>query len=122
MKTRQELFLEHSANFKKELEVVLKDFYGDFVSEYLPFVDEDTENNAWYRCQEMFKNLLEGRVEKLPYPLDGYCGREIRMKIFEEHKEELVKLLNADLLRKISELESSVKFYQECLDERRPRF
>lgn len=102
VKEAEEVLLGIADKAKK---LVANEFHDYYVN--LP---DYIESDSWLN----FRNKVESEVEGSAWEYAGTqgFGERIRAKIFEEHKDELIPLLNADLLKKISDLESRIESLQ----------
>jgi hypothetical protein len=93
-------------NFEVELKKISDKSISEVVAEYIPYAVRDFEGNAYHVASEMVKEFLEG---KQPVSLLSYNYREVRDKIFEDHKEEVIKAIGKDKDELIESLQNRLK-------------
>jgi len=90
--------------FKEELLSITEDSLRDIYCDVVVHIESDSWTN--------YKNVLMDGLSNLhrDCKYDNHDYKKIRQAIFEEHKEELIKDLNKDLLKTIEELKETLKF------------
>jgi hypothetical protein len=99
-------FVKLMEGFKKEVEVSTRRRIEDLLSDLYCDLPKYIESDSW-------ANFRDEVISTLTYADVKICGNEtakkIRKAIFEEHKEEIIKDLNADLLKDLETKESIIK-------------
>lgn len=94
----QELINKFKIELAKSAESAISDFYCDI----MPYIESDTWTN--------FKNeLMAGFKEYGNRKIQGeYDFKEIRQSILKNHKEDIIKDLNQDMVEEIKELKNQL--------------
>src|ERR1035437_1209059 len=100
----QERFKGIAVKIKK----AILDELGDIEAEYLPYVFTDTEMNVQIKTKQALDDFLSGR-EVPQFKLDGYFAKEVRQKIYEDHKDEIIAALKVDFEAEIISLRECLK-------------
>lgn len=98
----EKLIAEVKSRLLAEIEIGIRSIYTD-LGVYV-------ESDAWQNYRNDLKQQLaydNGILKD-----DNGWARNVRLKIFQENREELVKKVNQDLASKVKELEERVKEYE----------
>lgn len=96
------LIEQFKINLKKAAEEAISDLYVDI----MPHIESDT----WGNYRQFIVDGLSNYQNKIKSPYDY---KKIRQVIYEEHKEEIIKDLNQDLLEEIKELKKIISYMKE---------
>uniref|UniRef100_A0A6M3K3H6 Uncharacterized protein n=1 Tax=viral metagenome TaxID=1070528 RepID=A0A6M3K3H6_9ZZZZ len=88
----EEILQNRVKDFMEKLSILAKGLLGEIEADYLPYLPDD-----------LFLNLRNRVKESIKY--GNVACKEIRDKIFQEHREEIIKDLNQDLIKRIEELD-----------------
>lgn len=102
-KDAQKLIDKFKSTLRKAADDVLTSFYCDI----LPFVEMDSWSNFQNRLLAGLKDYQTGKS------LHKYDFKEIRKIMFREHKEEIIKDLDADILAENERLKECIKLLKE---------
>lgn len=75
---QEKLLAEFMVKAKEQLNSIVNGIMGDFYSEHLPYVLEDTEFNAQARAEDIVKQIASGNFERegdyvrVKHPTGGY--------------------------------------------------
>jgi DNA-binding ferritin-like protein len=89
-------------DFAEQLRSIADNAILEFINEYVPYAKIDLENNAFYKAEEMVKAYLAG--ELMPDILKEYKCKDVRDKIYQDHKGEIIKAIGVDKDEEISML------------------
>lgn len=95
--------------FKGQLKSAAEDALSTVYVDVMPHIESDTFLN--FKSQAM--SVIRGYATKDATMIGDYSGQKIRAKIFEEHRVEIIELLNQDHLCKIKELQEDLKRERE---------
>jgi hypothetical protein len=95
--------------FKGQLKSAAEDALSTVYVDVMPHIESDTFLN--FKSQAM--SVIRGYATKDALTAGDYSGQHIRAKIFEEHKNELVELINQDHLATIKGLREDLKCERE---------
>jgi len=90
--------------FKEKLSIAAEQAISDLyinIGEYI-------ESDSWTNYQNYLMDGLKGYKKSGRWDWDS-----VREKIFTDHREEIIKDLNQDLLKEIERLKASVKYLEE---------
>ena len=111
--------------FETEFKKFMESLKGDFTKlaenavcelyeKYLPFVADDTESNARLAAQHALSAWLNGDYQNsVFFDFTGYSVKTMRRKILEDHRDEIIKAINADLLEENKNLKLRIKALTE---------
>lgn len=109
---KQEWLEKELENFKVNLKKAADESFDKWYSDFLPYIEADYTFNVQCFAENEIRYFLEDKPEN-QYPrkvtFHDYNGKQIRAKIFEENKEELIDLLNKDLLKQVEDLKISLE-------------
>jgi hypothetical protein len=110
----QRIFSEFTNKFKKLTSEIL----GEVETDFLPHIETDLVLNE----RDEVINALTSKwnnpnAER--FVIGSYEAREIRARIFEENRDTIITELDQDNLKKIAELEQTIKIMQDAEDFRR---
>jgi hypothetical protein len=98
----EDIYTEFASELKKLSEKTI----GDMVSEYIPYAKTDLDNNAFFKAKEIVEEYLAGNLR--PDILSKYDYREVRNKIYEDHKDEIIKAIGVDKDEEIAKLQNTI--------------
>lgn len=106
-KAKEEM-MDLLASFKeaalKELNKSLSDLYTD--------IGLHLETDSWINYRQQLQTAMENSGDWMK---ESHFGRKVRASIFNEHRDELIGLLNQDLLKELEDL----KAFNERMDKYR---
>lgn len=106
---RQQEFLKFMEKSKLELvsaiDRKIKEITSDIYVDYAMHIESD----AWINYREEMKQVLAGETYKTFSDPNISWAKDVRSKIFQENKEELIAALNQDLLDEVSQLKRVIK-------------
>lgn len=94
--------------FAKDMANIAETTIGEVIAKYLPYCETDYCANVEQRTREWLENFFNGKEDefiKNPVLREFSC-QEARELIFQQHKTELVELINKDLLDENNRLKS----------------
>ena len=100
-KEAQELMIRFEKTLKESAIKIIEDFSTDFYCN----ISHEIESDHWINFRQKIVNALCDYKNKSHAKYDF---SKIRKSIYHHHKEEIVKDLNQDLLKRIKELESQL--------------
>jgi len=103
----QVLMDKFKANAKKVLDDLLDDYLGTVYCSLCPEIESDSWQNYRNTIMDGFRNYKNSELHR------RYDFAEIRKQIYKEHKVEIDKDLDQDNLKKIAELEGTIKILRE---------
>lgn len=109
----QALMDKFKTKAKKVLDELLDEYLGQVYCELLPEIESDSWSNYRNQLMEGFRNY-DNRLVQNRWDFD-----KIRTEIYKQHREDIIKDLNQDHLKKIEELEKQNSFLKEQLNELR---
>lgn len=92
-------------NFKKKMLSAAEDAMATFYCDILPHIESDVFLN--FKTHAL--SAVKGYAREDALRGDSYSGVEIRNQIYRDHKDEIVKLLDGDNLKRIKQLEEDLK-------------
>ncbi len=101
-KQAQELMIKFEKTLKESATKIISEFSTDFYCEILHEIESDHWTN--YR-----QKIVNGLCDYKNKTHATYDFKLIREAIYRQHKEEITKDLNQDLLKKIKELEDQLE-------------
>lgn len=101
--------------FEGKLKEVAKDAISDVICEYVPYAETDFYSNVEHRTRDWIEDFFNGKEDEfISNPmLNKYHCKEARQKVFEENKEEIIKLIGEDKEKEIERLKSTIESLQE---------
>lgn len=96
------------ATFREEMAKVAEECIGRFYTDVSPHIESD----HWTNYQSSIRDWVIG------YKGSDYDTKRVRDKIFSENREEIIKDLNADMVKEIKSLKDRIEFQDECLRNR----
>jgi hypothetical protein len=93
--------------FSDQLQKIASNIIGRTSNEYLPWVETDSLYNQKLRIIEELRGWRGIDI------LGEHEAREIRARILEEHREEIIAELNQDSLKTIEDLKRTIKIMKE---------
>lgn len=99
-------------SFKPKLAKLLDEVMGDLYTDVSYYVDSDHWTNYRNSLMDGFKGYKHGKVNH------SYDYKELRQAIYANHKEEIVKDLNKDLVDENVKLKEQIEFLQSQLHNR----
>lgn len=96
-------------SFKPKLKKLMDEVLGDLYSDVSYYVDSDHWANYRNALMDGFKDYGSGK------PNHDYNYKELRQAIYRNHKEEIVKDLNQDLVSENEQLKEQVRQLQQIL-------
>ena len=102
---------ERINRFVEQLKSAAQEAIDNFYCEDLPHIESDSWQNFRNQIVAGFQNYGNSKVQA------EYDFAKIRKAIYKEFKDDIIKDLNQDNLKRISELEQQVKQLQELRKE-----
>jgi hypothetical protein len=90
--------------FKTKLKKAADEAIGDLYSGILPWIESDSWGNFRNQIMEGLKNYQNRKIHA------DYDFKEIRQAILANHREDIVKDLNQDLVKEIEKLKEALGF------------
>ena len=100
---KQQTFEEILEQFKKGMEKAAKDTISDIIGDYLPYAEVDKVMNVEHRTRDWLEAFFNGNADeyiKCPMLSEFDCSKA-RELVYQEHKEEIIKLIGKDFEREI---------------------
>ena len=94
--------------FKADIAKAAENAIGELYCDVMPYIESDTWSNFRNELMDGFKNYDNRKIQ------GEYDFKELRLAIYENHKEEITKDLNQDLLAEIESLKKQIQFMREC--------
>lgn len=92
--------------YRDKVKAVAEEAIDEIYCKLLPWIESDAWGN--YRAQMESELVMAAKADVLT---DKQCwGKGIRLAILEEHKAELIPLLNQDLLSQVEELKKALEY------------
>jgi hypothetical protein len=114
----QRILSEFTDRFKKLADEIL----GQVDAEYLPWVETDLVMNERQRVIAALTSQWN-QPNRDDFIISSSEARELRARIFEENRDAIIAELNQDSLKKIEELEQTIKIIEKREDDlRRSRY
>jgi len=107
----QELMSRFTTGVKKVIQSTVEDVVSEFYTNILPYIESDSWTNFRNEIMDGFKNYDNRKIQA------EYDFKEIRKKIYEEFRDDLIKDLNQDLLKEIEDLKKSNEWLRECISK-----
>ena len=98
----QELIDKFKAKMKDAADEVLGELYCDVAV----YIESDSWTNFRNEMMDGYKDYKNGKIH------DEYNFKDIRQQIYKENREEIIKDLNQDNLKKIEDLEEQIEWYR----------
>jgi preprotein translocase subunit SecA len=112
MKTREQLFEQLTTELKGKTHKIIEEVFSDLVTDYLPWIETDTESNASTIAQRVLEDFLAGlesdEVKRAALG-PGWTSEKIRKKIFEELGDELKGQRVLDLEAEVARLRDDLR-------------
>lgn len=101
--------------FGKACAKVADDAISDMVTKYIPYAETDFYTNVEMRTRDWIEAFFDGEKDEwIDNPmLNEYHCKKAREKVYQEHKEEIVKLIGEDKDKEIERLKDQMQFLQE---------
>lgn len=96
-------------DFKEKLKKANEDVLSDLYCNVMPYIESDTWSNFRNQILDGFKDYKNSKIH------NKYDFKQIRRKMFDDYKDEIIKDLNNDILEENEFLKKQVKDLQECL-------
>ena len=94
-------------SFKLRLKEMMREVLSELYTNVSYYVESDHWTNYRNAILDGFKGYTNGREDH------SYDYKQLRQAIYANHKEEIVKDLNQDLLEEIESLKQQLKFVRE---------
>jgi len=94
--------------FKEKLSKVAESIIGDFYCDVACYIQSDSWANFRNELLDGFQNYDNRKIQ------GEYDFKKIRQAIFKEHRDELIKDLNQDMVEKIATLEKHIEIMKEA--------
>lgn len=114
MSTIEQIFLDTKAIFAKQAESAIEGALDKIYTEYLPHVESDTYSNVYFQTTSWIADFLadrlgSGDINRHRIATEyGHRAAEIRQKIYQDNKAEIVELLGRDYEREIQMLKEQL--------------
>ena len=108
---RQQAFEEILEPFKKKMKEIADDTLSDIIGDYLPYAEIDKVMNVEHRTRDWLVAFFNGQADeyiKCPMLSEFNC-RKARELIYQEHKEEIIKLIGMDFEHEIEMLRNRLE-------------
>ena len=108
---RQQAFEEILEPFKKKMKEIADDTLSDIIGDYLPYAEIDKVMNVEHRTRDWLVAFFNGQADeyiKCPMLSEFDC-RKARELIYQEHKEEIIKLIGKDFEHEIEMLRNRLE-------------
>ena len=92
-------------SFKPKIKAVIDELMGDLYCDVASYIESDSWTNYRNSLMDGFKGYNRGRHS-------DYDFKELRQAIYKNHKEEIVKDLNQDMVEEIKKLNDHIDFIQ----------
>jgi len=96
-------------SFKPKLARVMKDVLDDLYTDVAYYIESDSWVNYRNALMDGFKGYTGGKANH------AYDYKELRQAIYDNHKDEIVKDLNQDLVEENQQLKDQVKILYNTL-------
>ena len=100
-------------SFKPKLVKLMEEVLGDLYTDVSYYVDSDHWTNYRNALMDGFKGYSGGKANH------QYDYKELRQTIYRNHKEEIVRDLNRDLVEENERLKAQIEQLQQSLSEAR---
>jgi len=108
---RQQTFKEILEPFKEKMKKIADDTLSDIIGDYIPYAETDKVMNVEHRTREWLEAFFNGKADeyiKCPMLSEFDC-RKARELIYQEHKEEIIKLIGKDFEHEIEILQNRLE-------------
>ena len=108
---RKQTFGEILETFRKNMKKITDDTMSDIIVDYLPYAESDKVSNVEHRTRDWLKAFFNGQADeyiKCPMLSEFDC-RKARELIYQEHKEEIIKLIGKDFEHEIEILQNRLE-------------
>ena len=109
------IFQQELEKFQQALNERVTETCGRIEAEYLPFVANDVEMNAYMMAADLVRGIVAGdkeAIDRVKIADMGYSAEQMRTAIYRQHKDDLQTAIIKDLERKVEYLESLIKSSQ----------
>lgn len=104
------IFQQELEKFQQALNERVTETCGRIEAEYMPFVANDVEMNAYMMAADLVRGIVAGDKEAIDrMDISGYSAEQMRTAIYRQHKDDLQTAIIKDLERKVEYLESLIK-------------
>src|SRR6476619_7297603 len=103
----EKVFLDTKTIFQEQAVAAIEEALDKIYREYLPHVESDTQYNVYHQTSNWIEDFLADRLDiddsnkKMIFNTWGHRAAEIRQKIYQDNKIEIVELLGKDFEREI---------------------
>jgi hypothetical protein len=110
----EKVFLDTKAIFAKQAEEAVQEALDKIYTEYLPHVESDTQFNVYFQTSDWIADFLADRLDSddvnrhCVHREYGHRAAEIRQKIYQDNKAEIVELIGKDYEREIQLLKEQL--------------
>jgi hypothetical protein len=98
--------------FKTTLAKAVEEVLGSLYVEVMPYIESDSWANFRNHVVEGLRDYPNAKISR------HYDFKKIRAKMFEEHREEIIGDLNADLLAEVAALKEEIRREREIQGRR----
>ena len=99
-------------SFKPRLAKLMDEVMGDLYVDVVAYVDSDSWTNYRNDLMDGFKGYKNGSDNH------GHDFKELRQAIYANHKEEIIKDLNQDLVGEVEKLKEHIEILQQQASDR----
>jgi len=100
-------------SFKPKLAKLMDEVMGELYCDVAYYIESDSWTNYRNDLMDGFRGYTNGSDNH------GHDFKELRQAIYKNHKEEVVKDLNQDLVGEVRSLKDHIEILQQQLSERR---
>ena len=93
--------------FKEKLKFAADETISEFYCNMMPFIESDSWTNFRNSIMDGFRNYNNRKIE------GEYDFKKIRQQILKEHRDDLVKDLDKDMIEEIKQLKETIERIQE---------
>jgi hypothetical protein len=104
MKTIEEIFLETKIVFEKQAAEAIEEVMDKIYTQYLPHVESDTQSNVYFQSSDWIRKYLSDSLREDDFKID-VLSKDVRDKIWNDHKDELKELITKDVAERLADLE-----------------
>jgi predicted transcriptional regulator len=104
MKTIEEIFLETKVVFEKQAAEAIEEVMDKIYTQYLPHVESDTQSNVYFQSYDWIRKYLSDSLREDDFKID-VLSKDVRDKIWNDHKDELKELITKDVAERLADLE-----------------
>lgn len=114
MNNIEQVFLDTKEVFAQQAKEAVEQALDKIYTEYLPHVENDTAANVYFQTSSWIADFLADRLDSDDVNRHriateyGYRAAEIRQKIYQDNKAEIIELLGKDYEREIEMLKSQL--------------